>query len=521
MSFTLAALALAIGLGGWTPAAPAPAPSPAPLLAPLPAAAKPGLANQAPMVSDEKIHQIEVHVGTSSIVTAPWPVARVSVTQPAVADVQVLTPTQVLLTGNTMGTTDLILWSEKEEIWHARVVVNIDLSYIKDELAKLFPTSTLDAVQSRDMVVIKGQLRRTDDVTRLRSVMDSYGVKYVDTSSVAGVQQVMLNVRVAEASRNAIRALSVNFITDSTDFLGFSRPRPDNGSPLLNIRPNGAVAFPQSVTLGAAFRSADFTALVQALAENQYIRVLAEPTLVALSGEDATFLAGGEYPIPVVQGGAGTGGNASITIEYKEFGVRLKFSPIVLGDNSIRLLVAPEVSELSDQGAVEIQGFRIPSLRIRRSETTLELHSGQSFMMAGLLNHNINSRSSRIPLLGDLPVIGTLFRSIRYQNEETELVVLVTASLVEPADNVRPGLVPGDQHVEPTDWELYIDGRLEGKVKPLAPVDAEWIRERGLNRLQGPGAWTTHDQPKAVSDAPMGYESSGSAENEQEGSSAP
>lgn len=461
-----------------------------------------GEAAQQPAVSDEKIHALEVHVGTSSIVTAPWPVSRVSVTQPAIADVQVLTPTQILLTGNAMGTTDLILWSEKEELWHARVVVNVDLSYIRTELLKLFPTAELDVVQSRDMVVVKGQFRRAEDVMRMRGIMESYNVKYVDGTSVAGVAQVMLNVRVAEASRTAIRQLGVNMVYKGSDFQGASLPHADNGAPLTAGNPLRAsiTNFAQATTLAANFTNADLSLFLQALAENQYIRILAEPTLVALSGEEASFLAGGEYPIPVVQGGAGQN-SASITIEYKEFGIKLRFRPVVLGDNTIRLLVAPEVSDLSQLGAVEIQGFRIPSLRIRRSETTLELHSGQTFAMAGLLNDSVNARSSRLPLLGDLPVLGVLFRSVRYERGETELVVICTATLVEPLNDDRQALVPGDLHKNPSDWELYIDGRLEGVVKQLAPVDAEWLRSKGLNRLQGPGAWKDYDQPKAVSEA--------------------
>jgi len=240
---------------------------------------------------------------------------------------------------------------------------------------------------------------------------------------------------------------------------------------------------------------------LQALAENQYARILAEPNLTALSGEEATFLAGGEFPIPVVQGGGGTENNASITIEYKEFGVHLKFKPVVLGDNSIRMMVAPEVSELSDVGSVEIQGFRIPSILTRRAETTLEMKSGQSFIIAGLLNDELNARNSRIPLLGDLPILGTLFRSVRYQKRETELLVLVTASLVEPLNEVRPGLVPGETHVTPNDWELYIEGRIEGKTAQLSPVDSQWMKDKGLNRLTGPGAWSTHETPPAVGQA--------------------
>lgn len=454
-----------------------------------------------PDLSDSSdVKPMEVHVGTSTVINAPWPVSRVSVTNPDIADVQVLTPRQVLLTANALGSTDLILWSETEEIWHARVNVMVDLGYIRDELSKLFPKSRLEVTQSRDMVIISGQLRRADDVSRLRAVLTAYGIKYLDTTSIAGVQQVQLHVRVAEVSRNALRTLGVNILYTGDNAILASRPAPSSGSPLINFDLDAIVVSPGTTLIGQ-FPGADLQLFLQALSENQYVRILAEPTLVAMSGEEASFLAGGEFPIPVVQGGT-TSSATSITIEYKEFGVRLAFRPTVLGDNSIRLLVAPEVSDLSDFGSVEIQGFRIPSILTRRAQTTLELRSGQTFAMAGLLSQNISSRNSRIPLLGDLPVLGTLFRSVRYASGETELVVLVTASLVEPSDyNMAEQTVPGDTYVTPTDWELYVDGRIEGRRKPLSSADAAWLREMGLNRLYGPGAWASHDQPAAQSEA--------------------
>jgi pilus assembly protein CpaC len=459
-----------------------------------------GAARTQPDLSDSSdIRPLELHVGTSTVINAPWPVSRVSVTNPDIADVQVLTPRQVLLTANALGSTDLILWSESEEIWHARVNVMVDLGYIRDELGKLFPKSRLEVTQSRDMVIISGQLRRAEDVDRLRSVLTAYGIKFLDTTSIAGVQQVQLHVRVAEVSRNALRTLGVNIVYGD-DILLASRPAASNGSPLVDFSLDGLVVS-SGTTLIGRFPGADLDLFLQALSENQYVRILAQPTLVAMSGEEASFLAGGEFPIPVVQGG--TGGNAtSISIEYKEFGVRLAFRPTVLGDNSIRLMVAPEVSDLSDRGAVELEGFRIPSVLTRRAQTTLELRSGQSFAMAGLLNQNISARNSRIPLLGDLPILGALFRSVRYENGETELIVLVTASLVEPSDyNMAEQTVPGDTYVDPSEWELFIDGRIEGRRKPLASADAAWLREMGLNRLYGPGAWATHDQPDAPSEA--------------------
>ncbi|HAU38151.1 MAG TPA: hypothetical protein DCX07_10615 [Phycisphaerales bacterium] len=256
------------------------------------------------------------------------------------------------------------------------------------------------------------------------------------------------------------------------------------------------------MTLFAGFPKIDLEVFLQALSENQYLRVLAEPNLVALSGQEASFLAGGEYPIPVVQGST-TGGGTSISVEYREFGVRLQFRPTVLGENGIRLYVAPEVSELSDVGAVQIQGFRIPSVVTRKAATTLELKSGQSFAMAGLIRRSTSARTSRVPGLGDLPILGSLFRSVRYELGETELVVLVTAELVEPLDvDIQKQPVPGDFHIEPNDWELYAFGKIEGDLESRIKSDPPaWVAQHRLQRLKGPGAWVRYTQPRAYSRA--------------------
>jgi pilus assembly protein CpaC len=216
------------------------------------------------------------------------------------------------------------------------------------------------------------------------------------------------------------------------------------------------------------------------------MKVLANPTLVAANGETASFLAGGEYPIPVVQGTA----TESITIEYREYGVRLTFRPIVLGDGAIRLYVAPEVSELTDVGGVTISGFSVPALLSRKFETTLELNSGQTFIMAGLIKQNIEALKAQIPGFGDLPILGPLFSSIRYTKNDTELAVFVTASLVEPMSMDRISPLPGFLHVEPNDWEVYLETRIEGKQPAtISPADAARLKEMGLDNLVGPGAW--------------------------------
>jgi pilus assembly protein CpaC len=187
------------------------------------------------------------------------------------------------------------------------------------------------------------------------------------------------------------------------------------------------------------------------------------------------------------------GTSSAVTVQYKQFGVLLLFRPVVLGDGGIRLRAAQEVSELTDVGAVVMQGFAIPALATRRAETTLELKSGQSFAMAGLLQHNNTTVNSRLPGLGDIPIIGTLFRSVRYRNEETELIIVVTASLIEPINAATPLPLPGITHAPPNEWELYLEGRIEGKHPArIDPDSADWLRRLGLDQLVGPGAWDTY-----------------------------
>ncbi len=478
----------------------------------LAAALLPGLAAEG-QESPSRPPALSVKAGQSRIVDAPWPVARVAVSDPKIADAQALTPQRVLLLGKAIGKTDLMLWNQDEEMRHYQVAVEADLEHMRGEVAALLPGGNVTLSQTRDAVVLSGTARRVEELERLRSYLDSTGMKYIDTTTLAGVPQVQLQVRVAEASRTAIRALGFNGFIAGNDFLGGVTIGPDGGGALnpvsigLEEGTRAAANLPfvftsdtgvgSAVTLFGGIPDWDLQFFLQALSENQYLRVLAEPVLVALSGEEASFLAGGEFPIPIVQGGSADG--TSITIEYKEFGVRLRFRPTVMGDGSIRLNVAPEVSELTDAGAVVIEGFRVPALVTRRAETTLSLHSGQTFGMAGLISRSVTARSSRVPWLGDVPVLGTLFRSTRYTSGETELLVLVRASLVEPLSLEDFPPAPGLLHQQPDDWELYGLGRIQGQA-PVAvtPPQAEWMRRIGLEQLKGPGAWVTYDTRPAA-----------------------
>ncbi len=453
-------------------------------------------------------------VGESTIVKAPWPTIRVAITDPTIANVEVLTPDQLLLQGSKVGSTDLIVWSEDErEVRQWKVQVKLDTARFQKKLDGLFPDSTLEVSEFGETLLVTGLLRSAEQTLQLHDFLDKNGITYVDMTSVAGVQQVLLEVRIAEVSRVATRALGINaFHTDDDYFIG--NRLGDLGNISIGV-PSGTpagdttpfqftkVAAPgPAVTIFGGIPRADFEFFLEALAKNQYFKILANPTLVAISGEEASFLAGGEFPIPVVQGGGGAGGTTSVTIQYREYGVRVLFRPVVLGDGTIRLHVAPEVSELSDVGAVVIQGFSVPALITRKAETTLELKSGQTFAMAGLIQNKVEAINSRIPGLGDLPILGPLFRSVRYQKNETELVVLVTASLVEPMSFATAPPLPGFLHTEPNDWELYLEGRIEGKKPAKIDSDnARLLKQMGFDRLMGPGAWDSYDKPISSSKA--------------------
>ncbi len=497
-----------------------------------------GLAGALRAQADVDSEPIVLIAGRSVVVRAPWSTVRVAVTDPKVADVQVLTSEQVLIQGLKVGTTDLILWAadDQQKTWQRRVIVQLDVADIQTSLRRVFPSAQIEAGASGEMLLVRGLLRSSDQAVQLKDFLEKTKVPYVNMTSVAGVQQVQLQVRVAEVSRAAIRQLGINGVgTDKSFFFGQKvggvTPSIDIGpaaqtfppSDFENLSwamPEGGITAGSSVTLLAGFPKSDLEVYLQALAENQYMRLLANPTLVALSGEEASFLAGGEFPIPVPQN-SGTGGQ-TITIQYKQFGVLLSFRPVVLGDGGIRLRAIQEVSELTETGALVIQGYSVPGLTTRRAEATMELKSGQSFAMAGLLRSSDAAVNSRIPGLGDLPVIGPLFRSVRYRHEETELVILVTASLVEPMSTAQTPPLPGVAHRSPEDWELYSEGRLEGKEPAkIDPASQQWLRDMGLAGLVGPGAWDTYEgqsYAEAVGAARAGSQDSRPSRSADEGS---
>jgi len=444
----------------------------------------------------ESSDSVSLDVGQSTVVRASWPAKRISIADPKIADIEVLSPERVLVSAKSIGSTDLVMWSQDEEVHQTTISVDVDLNQLNADLVRLFPTGVLSVSRSKNVVVLTGSLSRVEHAEQLRRFLEATGITYVDLTSVAGVQQVELEVRVAEASRNALREMGINTTVRGTTEHGggefFRRFGNDFGQ--ATVGPTTGL-----IDVLAGFPHADLEILLEAMAENQYLQILAKPNLTALSGEEASFLAGGEFPIPVVQGGFG-GNAASISIEYKEFGIHLAFRPVVLGDGKIRLEVSTEVSDITDVGSVEIQGFRVPAIITRRADTTLQLGSGQTFGMAGLIQQTTEGSNARLPWLGDLPVLGPFFSSKRYERGETELVVLVRATLVEPLSLASDVPVPGDMHVPPTDYELYGEGRLEHKPSyEVDPPDAAWRQALGIEDLKSPGVWARYGSARISS----------------------
>jgi pilus assembly protein CpaC len=387
---------------------------------------------------------------------------------------------------------------------------------LADQLRRLFGVD-LQIEDVSGTIAVRGTLPDVATAGLVSRFMASTGLKWVDATRVAGVQQVQLRVRIAEASRTALRQLAFGAVVGGNVFGGVQEP---GGSPFQPVsigpNPNSSIssgdfvwggnqggsnlAVSSATTLFGGVASANLEVYLQALTENRYVRLLAEPNLVAISGQQATFLVGGEFPIPIVQGSV-VGGGSTITIEYKEYGVRLNFRPEVIGDGRIRLEVAPEVSELSQIGALRQNGFTIPSLTTRRSSTTVELGSGQSFAMAGLLRSTDQGSVAKVPVLGDIPGLGVLFRSVRFEQQQTELVVMVTAELVEPLDDGRSRPMPGDLTESPNDWELFVEGSLFGASKVGNPLSR--LKSLGLDGIKGPGAWRRPDEARPFASDPL------------------
>ncbi len=416
-----------------------------------------GLEAQEPQV-------VTVPKGNSFVISHPRPLERLLITDPEIADVVPVSAQEIVVNGISPGTTTLLFWDQSGIRTTHSIRVTIDAASVQNELLRLFPGENLSATAVGNTLILSGETRNPQVAERALQVARSLDgdAQVLDHIVVPDRGQVLLQVRVAEVGRSAMRDLGAHILRvdplnlrgDDEALLSPGGVVPPGGN-FLNAPPGPDQTFSDAVNFFLFHNSSNVAAFIQALQAQGNFRSLAEPNLMTLPNQTASFLAGGEFPYPVVQGGAQAGG---VTVEFREFGVRLNFTPEITNAGAIRLAVEPEVSTLDFSGGLELGGFQIPVLLSRRASTVVEVQEGQTFAIAGLMDHQMTESTRKVPLLGDIPILGALFRSASYQQSQTELLVLVTPHLVGPGMAV-PEIPTGE--VETWDWfgPLQPEGR--------------------------------------------------------------
>ena len=425
---------------------------------------------------------MSLHVGEGQLVRLSQPADSVFVANPEIADVQISGPRAVLVFGVRTGRTTLYaLRASGQTIVAREVWVEHDLAQFSKILDDRFPGHQVSLTSAPKTLMVSGHVATPAEAEAIVATLQGAlgeGEKIIDRLTIDTPTQVNIRVRIAEVSRNIDQRLGFNWqsLFEAGDFVfGIATGRdfivPAAGAAATSLGESVVLPVDEFGSYLGRYRNGSLSldAMIDALAEEGLARTLAEPNLTAISGQVASFIAGGEFPIPVAQDRNRT------TIEFKPFGVVLDFTPTVLSPNRISLTVRPEVSDLSQNGAIQVNGFRIPALTVRRVETTVELGSGQSLVLAGLLQQNTRDVVQKLPGLGDIPILGTLFTSTRYQNNETELVVIVTPYIVRPAspDSLE---TPLDRDTGNRPLERFLLQRQAANTTPGVP--------RG--RLRGP-----------------------------------
>jgi pilus assembly protein CpaC len=411
-------------------------------------------------LGSELIHAGEfvVPINKSQVLKVDQPFTELLIGNPEIADVVALTNQSVYVLGKQLGTTNLTIYGPRRQLLAVLdLAVTYDVESLKAKLHDVMPGEMIEVRPVNSGILLSGKVSNASSLSDALAIAEQYAPKAVTNAmSVQGSQQVMLQVKFAEVSRNVVRELGIGHDLAVTGDLAFNL-----------ITSSGLPISPIPFGIGRFDTDGDGRSLeteFQTLEQNGLIRTLAEPNLIALSGDTAKFLAGGEFPVPVEQEDDIT------TVEFKEFGVSLAFTPTVIGKDLINLVVAPEVSRIDPTVSIVVDGLEIPGLSTRRAKTTIELRDGQSFAIAGLLQEDYQNALSGIPWLSDIPILGLLFRSTGFQRNETELVILVTPRLVKPAQSMAELATPIDRLVLPTDAELFLFGQTEGESSGTEPV---------------------------------------------------
>ena len=399
--------------------------------------------------------QLHVQLGKSFLIASQQELQRVSVTDPTIASTVIVSPTQILVHGLKAGSGTLILWDSQDRPQVFDLTVDFDVSSLRDTMRAMFPGEPLQVAQSGGSLVLSGNASSkavSDRAAAVAATMSPAVVNMVQTTEVAPARQaVLLQVKFAEVDRAAIQQLGMNlFSTGATNTLGAVSTQ--QFGPLSPVNARGAGG---GATVGISdllnvflFRpDLNLGVTIRALQQKNLLQVLAEPNVLAINGAEASFLAGGEFPFPVLQGGAAAN---AVTIQFKEFGVRLNFLPQVMSDGVIRLKVAPEVSSLDFANGLTVSGFTVPALSSRKMSTQVDLRDGQSFAIAGLIDNRLTEIAMKVPVLGDVPILGNFFKSRALNKTNTELLVMVTPRLVE-------GTPPGPAPTQPGFPQQFLD----------------------------------------------------------------
>jgi len=415
-----------------------------------------------------RTRSVVLGLNKAAVVELPVSARDVLVSDPAIVDAVVRTPKRIYLIGLKVGQTNAFFFNKSgKQIVNLEIRVERDLAGLRTSLHQYFPEARIDVQAMNDHVVLSGSVANAAEANKAKDLAARYvgsPDQVLNMLTIEGKEQVMLKVTVAEMQRSIIKQLGVDLTTAGSLGnlalnLATSNPLSIQGGALGGLT-GGATATAGSTTLGASLK---------ALEEDGLVRTLAEPTLTAISGEGAKFLAGGEFPVPTAKDKDG-----NITVTYKPFGVGLAFTPVVLSEGRISLKISTEVSELTTQGQVVQNGLTIPALKVRRAETTLEMPSGGSLVMAGLLSNSTKQNIDGVPGAKDLPVLGQLFRSRDYQKNETELVIIVTPYVVDPVSRKELAL-PTDGYAPASDMDTILMGRLNATYgnKNAAPTDKQ------------------------------------------------
>jgi pilus assembly protein CpaC len=429
---------------------------------------------------------LHVLVGRSLLITSPTRIKRLSIADPNIADAIIISPTQIMVNGKSPGGVSLVLWNDADQSQPLELLVDLDILGLSQKIHEVFPQEAVKVEAIKDVVVVSGHISSKVVADRILAIVSAAVPKVVNMMEVPvppAAGEILLEVKFAEVNRTALKQIGANLFSENPKLIG-STTTGQYGPPSLSTIPSatpststsGSSSGTNTTTSSGSTVAPDFTLsnllniflfrsdvnvglTIQALQQESLLEMLAEPNLLTETGKEASFLAGGEFPFPVVQGGA-AGSVPTVTIQFREYGVRLTFTPTLTEGNRIHLHVRPEVSSLDFTNAVTLSGFFIPALSTRRVDAEMELADGQSFGIAGLVDDQVTEIINKMPVLGDLPVLGQLFRSKSFQKSKDELVVVVTPHIVHPLEAGHEPKLPKNPVplMSDPDFDKHLDG---------------------------------------------------------------